>query len=598
MRRSHLLALCLLASTAVQANEVYKCRNEKGVITYSYQACASHGYQNADAMAGTARREDIIGGWISDEDSLVQIRAGLNANGTYEAEITSLMGMKMIDFGTWELNNNKLDIRVERTLQVFQNNAREKHEESGRSLRINNIKNDSVEIITRDALTGADEKHTFTRTKEPYKYVAPDPVEQAKRHKKLLANNCKKMQDTAMYDQALLACQAAAAEGDAKSAFAAAQMFWSGQGTSVNEDEARRYYQQAQQGGVKEAAEPIETVFNDFMRRWPFELAPKDDSVIGSWCITKSGPSLDRMTTDNGRIQINADGSFRMLNDSAISTRGRWSQQADILKLGTEGEFGILSQSADKMTLRNNNSYVWVRGNCDTPSRNMGIALQLDNAIVIGSQPYIDSILASGHNINTANTRSLSETTPLIQAIKSGNKELVKRLLEMGADAGQPDATGRSPLEIARKEKEEEIVQLLLGDWPLKALPERPPASAVPAGSFAIAIPESEQQASNKRRSDYDQQKAMLDALDTHRLYPSKDIAELMLTAACEKNQDENATDKAALQRTFGRLHGGIMDERKLDLSVLYYLNNEEFMKRYSGRMESSMMRCMLFSGV
>ncbi len=59
-------------------------------------------------------------------------------------------------------------------------------------------------------------------------------------------------------------------------------------------------------------------------------------------------------------------------------------------------------------------------------------------------------------------TQRLLGWTPLHGASKSGNLELVKFLIEEGADVNAPDEVGMTPLHLAAKHGHSEVVKLLI----------------------------------------------------------------------------------------------------------------------------------------
>ena len=86
---------------------------------------------------------------------------------------------------------------------------------------------------------------------------------------------------------------------------------------------------------------------------------------------------------------------------------------------------------------------------------------QLLDAVVergLSQRDVIRLLVAWGANLNR---RRADGSTPLIRAIRAGNRVLVKNLVQQGADVNLADATGNSPLAIATKVGNQEIVRLL-----------------------------------------------------------------------------------------------------------------------------------------
>ncbi|MFZ5953612.1 MAG: ankyrin repeat domain-containing protein [Candidatus Dependentiae bacterium] len=71
-------------------------------------------------------------------------------------------------------------------------------------------------------------------------------------------------------------------------------------------------------------------------------------------------------------------------------------------------------------------------------------------------QPLIDTIIANGAEVNFQGS-----STPLISAIKIGNKATVEKLIEFGADVNLADKRGITPLQMAEQFGNQEIIGLL-----------------------------------------------------------------------------------------------------------------------------------------
>ena len=78
-----------------------------------------------------------------------------------------------------------------------------------------------------------------------------------------------------------------------------------------------------------------------------------------------------------------------------------------------------------------------------------------------GLAQMVEMLLIANADVNVINDRDNARSTPLIAAIKENQTEIVKILLNMGADHSQPNGQGLSPLELATRAGLSEIVALL-----------------------------------------------------------------------------------------------------------------------------------------
>jgi len=82
-----------------------------------------------------------------------------------------------------------------------------------------------------------------------------------------------------------------------------------------------------------------------------------------------------------------------------------------------------------------------------------------DIAIQRGRIVWVKKMVERGVDVNT--THRESNFTPLMEAVTSSHKEIVKYLIEQGANIEQRDSFGFSAIDFARKMKKDEILELL-----------------------------------------------------------------------------------------------------------------------------------------
>ncbi len=80
-------------------------------------------------------------------------------------------------------------------------------------------------------------------------------------------------------------------------------------------------------------------------------------------------------------------------------------------------------------------------------------------AAEFGTTGIIDDLLKHGAHINYQLSPHLY--TPLIIAIRAGQADIVKYLLDMGADVGSVDAQGKNALWHAQQQKQQKIIAML-----------------------------------------------------------------------------------------------------------------------------------------
>jgi ankyrin repeat protein len=80
-------------------------------------------------------------------------------------------------------------------------------------------------------------------------------------------------------------------------------------------------------------------------------------------------------------------------------------------------------------------------------------------AAEFGTTGIIDDLLKHGAHINYQLSPHLY--TPLIIAIRAGHADIVKYLLDMGADVGSVDAQGKNALWHAQQQKQQKIIAMV-----------------------------------------------------------------------------------------------------------------------------------------
>jgi ankyrin repeat protein len=86
----------------------------------------------------------------------------------------------------------------------------------------------------------------------------------------------------------------------------------------------------------------------------------------------------------------------------------------------------------------------------------------LHYAAMGGSVEIVNLMLDSGQDINAQNAQNQGGVTPLMAAVFNNRQEVVKFLLEKGADIEASDSYGRTPLSMAVQENKQELVKFLL----------------------------------------------------------------------------------------------------------------------------------------
>ncbi len=77
----------------------------------------------------------------------------------------------------------------------------------------------------------------------------------------------------------------------------------------------------------------------------------------------------------------------------------------------------------------------------------------------VTDRDVINMLLLHGADINHVSTNSV---TPLLGAIKLGNRVLVKLLIASGADVNQPGNSGQTPLQLANQIQDDSVTRLLI----------------------------------------------------------------------------------------------------------------------------------------
>ncbi len=91
-------------------------------------------------------------------------------------------------------------------------------------------------------------------------------------------------------------------------------------------------------------------------------------------------------------------------------------------------------------------------------------AEELQIAAGIGDVSEVKSLLARGANPNHPNHSNNSEYYPLHNASGNGHLEIVKALVEAGADTKRWDGLGRSPVHYAAWRGHKEVLVYLIRD--------------------------------------------------------------------------------------------------------------------------------------
>lgn len=83
-------------------------------------------------------------------------------------------------------------------------------------------------------------------------------------------------------------------------------------------------------------------------------------------------------------------------------------------------------------------------------------------AVVMTNDPKaVKALVASGADVNAPMIETYDEVTPLLAASRRNNAEVVRELIAAGAKADVRDTKGRTPLDLAREGKSEEVVKVL-----------------------------------------------------------------------------------------------------------------------------------------
>lgn len=546
-------------------------------------------------------KNDLVGGWTFSMD-MFEGKAGLHANGEYHSVVNAFMGMQMIDVGTWAVEQDQLVVTINKHYQVMQANVKEESKSRTMTRPITEVTGNT---FTTEHTNALDEvvKTTYSKTDEIYRFTPPSKEAALEKQKEEISANCRKMYNGGLYYSALIMCETAANLGDAKAALNMAYMHWAGQGTKADKTLAKAWYKKARDAGNETAQQTMNAVLTDYLKRWPYGTSQNKESLVGSWCSNAVGLKKEQLVPDGARLVLKDDGNFTY--GQAMQLSGKWSFENGKLDLGEQaGTFEVKEQSPDELWLSLGGLHQYVRGNCGPDVKNQVTALLLDNAIVTNNRHVIDTIISSGHDINMANTSGGTEPTPLIQAIKSGNLELAKELIAMGADPAKPDFMDRTPLDIARKqgnEKMQALIENAVKAGTVSVNSKKPPIQAIPAipeGSFSIKVPESVHEAARLKEQQRKEMEKKLASLTQDDVYAAEPTLDLIKFISCQTikypNRSNEETEKVYMAKA---RELGIGDsEQKLELTLHYYTSNEDFMATHKEAIGEHAMKC-LFGG-
>ncbi|MEE9443648.1 MAG: ankyrin repeat domain-containing protein [candidate division Zixibacteria bacterium] len=197
------------------------------------------------------------------------------------------------------------------------------------------------------------------------------------------------------------------------------------------------------------SAAMAETTTNDILeasRSGDLELVQttldRDTTTIG--IRNDRGSTALHFAAENGHLQIVELLLDRGADLEAIDVDGDTPLMGAAIRGHSEIFKMLLSRGADVDILNINENGV------------------LHYAAMGGSVEIVDLLLDRGQNINTQVAQNQGGFTPLIMAVFRNKQEVVKFLLEKGADIEISDSYGRTPLSIAVQENKQELVKFLL----------------------------------------------------------------------------------------------------------------------------------------
>jgi len=180
--------------------------------------------------------------------------------------------------------------------------------------------------------------------------------------------------------------------------------------------------------------------------------------VLGDWCLNTEEYDGE-ISVDGTRWTFEEDGSYTYRQ--AYESRGGFSVEGQELVLEDFGRMTVLLIDESRMRTRVYSTYEFTRDECLPIVASAMRLTKLNNAILRGDMAAVRQLVEGGVDVSQPDTQSGLRSTPLMVAIRDGRILFVRYLLDQKPDLEVVNAAGRTALEVAERQGDEEILALV-----------------------------------------------------------------------------------------------------------------------------------------
>lgn len=176
------------------------------------------------------------------------------------------------------------------------------------------------------------------------------------------------------------------------------------------------------------------------------------DHLVGDWCLNKE--ELGDDVSYSGEIwRFTKSGQYKF----GLHSLDSYTVKEEEIKLANMGTLKVLEIDQDKMVAKVYSTYYFSKNKCSNATLNALKITLVNNAIISNDIDYVKKLIKEGVDISLADSRSSIQSTPLMVAIRSENKEIIELLLMKNPDLTITDYMGRTAFDIAQKSDSKEI---------------------------------------------------------------------------------------------------------------------------------------------